>query len=95
MIVLNPLFGLLYFACLGLDIVMFFLWVHILLSWRRIRWLVPLGKIGEPLIEALMRSVDTCLRQRFNLHFNRRALVCLVFGIIFLVKLLLIGLFRN
>ncbi len=95
MIVLNPLFGLLYFVCLGLDIVMFFMWIHILLSWRRIRWLVPLGQIGGPLIETLIRSVDVYLRQRLNLHFKRRSLVCLVFVAIFLVKLLVTCLLRN
>jgi len=95
MIVLNPLFGLLYFVCLGLDIVVFFMWVHVLLSWRRIRWLVPLGRIGEPLVEVLMRSVDTYLRQRLNLHFKRKTLVCLVFVIIFLAKLLLTCPLRN
>ena len=95
MIVLNPLFGLLYFVCLGLDIVVFFMWVHVLLSWRRIRWLVPLGRIGEPLIEALMRSVDTCLRHRLKLCFKRKTLVYLIFVIIFLVKLLVACLLRN
>ena len=95
MIVLNPLFDLLYFVCLGLDIAVFFMWVHVLLSWRRIRWLVPLGRIGEPLVEAVMRSLDTCLRHRLSLHFKRKTLVCLIFVIIFLVKMLLACLLRN
>lgn len=95
MIVLSPLFGLLYFVCLGLDIVVFFLWVHILLSWRRIRWLVPLGQMGKPLIDTLMRSVDMFFKQHLNLHFNRRTLVFLLMAILIGVKLLLTCLLRN
>lgn len=95
MIVLNPFFDLLYFVCLGLDVVLFFLSVHVLLSWRRIRWLIPLGQIGEPLVEALIRSADVQLKQRCRLHLNRRGLICLFTILIFLAKLLLVCLLRK
>ena len=53
MIITNPITLLLYFIGLGLDIVVFFLIVRLLLNWREIPWLDAFNHVGKPIVDYL------------------------------------------
>ncbi|AQQ70914.1 hypothetical protein SMSP2_01277 [Limihaloglobus sulfuriphilus] len=42
---------IIYFICVGLDIIMFFLQVRLLFTWRNIQWLRPFDTAGTPIVD--------------------------------------------
>ena len=81
MIIVNPIAALLYFVCLGIDVVMFFLMIRLLLTWRRIRWLEKFDKAGELLVDGVTSRTDKFWRLRLNRKLSAKgtALVALLF----------------
>ena len=49
--------GLLHLACIGMDIVIFFLLIRFVLMWRSDSWLEPLNDVGRQLVDALATKV--------------------------------------
>ncbi len=49
------LLSLLYFFCVGLDVVMFFTQIRLVLLWRNVDWLVPFDSAGKPLVDHVIR----------------------------------------
>ncbi len=89
MIVLNPLVGLLFLVSTGLDIVTFFLTVHLLLLWRQMHWLARLDRIGEPLVNSLVQWMDEFVRKQLRRRWSQRSLICLVLMMVFVLKVAL------
>ncbi len=44
-----------YFLCVGLDIVMFFIQIRLVLLWRNVSWLTPFDSAGKPLVDHVIR----------------------------------------
>ena len=66
MIILNPISSLFYFVCVGIDIAMFFLLVHLIMSWRHVPWLASFERIGRPLVEKIVAATGTLLPNRLG-----------------------------
>ncbi len=44
-----------YFLCVGLDVVMFFIQIRLVLLWRNVSWLVPFDSAGKPVVNHVIR----------------------------------------
>lgn len=69
---------MLYFVCVGLDVAMFFVQIRLILKWRKIRWLVPFDKTGQPLVAAVTEKVSTLLKTRQPLSENGKLIAALI-----------------
>ncbi len=65
-IIFNPIMAMLYLAHLAVNIALLFLLVRLILTWRRFAWLVPLGKVGEPMTTAMTTAIGARLRRRLR-----------------------------
>ena len=64
MIILNPISSLLYIVCLGIDVTIFFLLVHLITTWRHVPWLAHFERIGRPLAEKTVAVTEIFLPKR-------------------------------
>ena len=65
-ILLNPITAICYLVHLGINIVLFFLLIQLILTWRRFAWLAPLGEVGKPITDAMTGAVAKRLEGRFR-----------------------------
>ncbi len=85
MIFLNPI----YFVVLGIDILLFFLLVRLIQTWKRISWLASLDKIGAQLVEATTSRIGNILKSNKNLTDKGRILFSII--VLTLIKFVLSG----
>ena len=55
--IITPVSLPLYFVCLGIDIVIFFLVIRLILNWRSIRFLDGFDKAGKTLVDGLTERI--------------------------------------
>jgi len=78
----------LYFICVSLDIVIFFLQIRLILLWKNISWLVPFDKAGKSLIDAVVAKVSQLLKTKRPLS---KKGVCVVALVIFATARIILG----
>jgi hypothetical protein len=69
---------LLYFVCVGIDVVMFFLQVRLVLLWRSISWLVPFDNAGKTLVNTVTTKVPQFLKTRKQLSEKGKLIAALI-----------------
>lgn len=94
MIILNPIFTILYFVNMGIDITIFFLIIRLVLNWRHIQWLVPFSKIGGLLVERITKTAGKFWSSRSNRRLSDNGKIMISLGVLALAKLLLAGLLK-
>lgn len=67
-----------YFVCVGLDVAMFFLQIRLILRWKKIAFLVPFDKTGQPLVAAVTKKVSMLFQTRPPLSEKGKLIVALV-----------------
>ncbi len=69
---------LLYFICIGLDVVMFFLQIRLILTWRNINWLIPFDNTGKSLVDNVSEKFPQILRLRKPLSKRGKLITTLI-----------------
>jgi hypothetical protein len=64
--ILHPIAAAIYLVHLGINIALLFLLVRLILTWRSVAWLVPLGTVGRPITDAMTAAVAGRLQGRFH-----------------------------
>ena len=78
----------LYFVCVGLDVVMFFLQVRLVLLWKNISWLTPFDNAGKTLVTAITSKVSQLLKTQNPLSEKGRLVAALV---VFAIARIILG----
>jgi hypothetical protein len=68
----------LYFVCIGLDIVMFFLQIRLIVLWRNVNWFIPFDNAGKSLVNAVTAKVSQFLKTQNPLSERGKLIVALV-----------------
>lgn len=68
----------LYFICVGLDVVMFFLQIRLILTWKNINWLIPFDNAGKSLVDNVSEKVPQILRLRKPLSKRGKLITALI-----------------
>ena len=53
-----------YFICVSLDVVIFFLQIRLIILWKNISWLVPFDNAGKSLVDAVTSKVPQLLKTK-------------------------------
>ncbi len=69
---------LLYFICVGLDIMMFFLQIRLVVLWRNVNWLIPFDNAGRSLVNTVTAKVSQLLKTKNPLSERGKLIVALV-----------------
>lgn len=69
---------LLYFICVGIDIVMFFLQIRLVLLWRNIDWLVPFDNAGKSLVSTVTLKIPQFIKTQNRLSEKGKLIIALV-----------------
>jgi len=67
-----------YFVCIGLDVVMFFLQIRLILLWRNINWLVPIDNAGQLLVNSINDKVSIYLKIQKPLSEKGKLIIALI-----------------
>ena len=86
MIIFNPVYTLLYFLSLGLDILAFFLLVRLIVLWRKPPLLTSLDKMADPLIEMVTTTTGNMLQSKTRIILSEKGVVALSLVIAMLAK---------
>ncbi len=78
----------LYFVCVGIDVVMFFLQVRLVLLWKNISWLIPFDNAGSLLVDAVTSKVPQFLKTQNPLSEKGRLVAALV---VFAIARIILG----
>lgn len=78
----------LYFVCVGLDVVLFFLQIRLILLWRTVHWLAPFNDAGKPLVNAVTAEVSQFLKTQNPLSEKAKLITSLV---IFVIARMILG----
>lgn len=87
MAILYLLMFLIYFVCIGLDVVMFFLQVRLVLAWREIKWLKPFDLSGRPITDAIVKRLPTILK--LNKPLSEKGILVIAMLIVAITRILL------
>ena len=68
----------LYYVCIGLDVVIFFLQIRLIVLWRNINWLVPFDNAGKSLVDAVATKVSLFLKTQKPLSERGKLIIALV-----------------
>ena len=94
MIILNPIFTVLYFINLGIDIAIFFLIIRLIRNWRHFQWLVPFDRVGNLLVERITNAAGMFWSSMSDRRLSDNGRIMISLGILTLVKLILAGLLK-
>ena len=67
-----------YFICIGIDVVMFFLQIRLILLWKNIGWLVPFDNTGKPLVDSVTGKISIYLKTQKPLSEKGKLIIALI-----------------
>ena len=79
---------LLYFACVSLDVTMFFLQVRLVVLWRNVNWLIPFDNAGKTLVNAVTAKVSQFLSLQNPLSERGKLITALI---VFAIARIILG----
>jgi len=87
MILLNPI----YFVALGVDILLFFLIVRLIQTWKRISWLASFDKAGAQLVEVTTSKIGKFVKSISNKNLTDKGRILFSIVALTLIKVVLSG----
>jgi hypothetical protein len=82
-----------YFFCVGLDVIMFFLQIRLILLWKNISWLIPFDNAGKPLVSAITERASGLLKTKRPL--SERGKLILVLLVFFIARIILAAILKS
>jgi len=80
MTIFNPIAAIIYLVHLGINIVVLFLVIRLILTWKHFAWLARFYAVGKSLVDGMTNAIGKFAEIRWhkNLSEKGRLLVCLV-----------------
>ena len=75
MLLFNPICTVLYFVVMGIDIAVFFLLIHLIVTKWNIQWLAPFEKIGRDIVARVTATVGGIISRKSHQRLSTKGAV--------------------